>query len=256
MDWQGYVLIGTGVTLALAAPVLAQAVRERKLSRAGLSNIAQMTDEDMLLHMARLCASLGYRVFRAPASEPVFDLILTDGLGQRRGLVVRHWRKQVDATEVEAAAEAAGHIANAEPMLVSIAGYTYKARAAAGRTGAILWSLPELTAAIGRVRQSSMTYPEPPVIHTGVQAAGQEVAVPLRSVLQPSVHEADEHAPATVAPKRRQRPERMRPGDWQEPGVPPKCPRCNRRMVVRRNADGEYWGCPTFPRCLGTRPRG
>lgn len=255
MDWPGYVLVGMGVTLALAAPVLTQAMREQQWSRAGLSNVAQMTDEEMLLHMARLCAALGYRVYRAPESEPAFDLILTDGLGQRRGLVVRHWRMRVDAPEVEAAAEAAGHIANAEPMLVSVAGYTYKAREAARRTGAILWSLAELTEAIGRVRQSSMAYPEPPVIHAGAQAAGQEVAVPLRSVLQPPVTEK-EVPPPVVTPRKRHRPERVRPGDWQEPGVPPKCPRCNRRMVVRRNADGEYWGCPMFPRCLGTRPKG
>lgn len=39
----------------------------------------------------------------------------------------------------------------------------------------------------------------------------------------------------------------------------PECPRCSRAMVHRiakrgRNKGGEFWGCPGFPRCRGTRP--
>lgn len=38
----------------------------------------------------------------------------------------------------------------------------------------------------------------------------------------------------------------------------PLCPKCDERMVLRKarkgkNAGGEFWGCPRFPRCNGTR---
>lgn len=36
----------------------------------------------------------------------------------------------------------------------------------------------------------------------------------------------------------------------------PKCPVCRKRMTARVNANGgsEFWGCPSFPKCKGTRP--
>lgn len=39
----------------------------------------------------------------------------------------------------------------------------------------------------------------------------------------------------------------------------PECPRCSQSMVHRlakrgKNKGGEFWGCPRFPRCRGTRP--
>ncbi|HLN60506.1 MAG TPA: restriction endonuclease [Symbiobacteriaceae bacterium] len=254
MEWPGYALLGMAGALALTAPVLTRALREVRLSRAGLSNVDKMADADMVLHMARLFGALGYRVYRAPASEPAFDLILVDGLGQRRGVVVRHWRERVDAPAVQAAAEAAGRIDHAEPMIVSVAGYTLQAKQAAVATGTILWALAELTEAIGRVRQSAVAYPELPALNDG-QGGNDQVAVPLRAVLQAPPREAPPSAGVPYVPPRR-RPERNRPGDsWVEPGTAPRCPRCGRRMVVRRSAEGEYWGCPTFPRCLGTRQK-
>nr|WP_278248742.1 topoisomerase DNA-binding C4 zinc finger domain-containing protein [Marinobacter halodurans] len=38
----------------------------------------------------------------------------------------------------------------------------------------------------------------------------------------------------------------------------PNCPRCRAKMVLRtasqgRNAGGQFWGCPKYPRCRGTR---
>jgi restriction system protein len=38
----------------------------------------------------------------------------------------------------------------------------------------------------------------------------------------------------------------------------PLCPKCDERMVLRKarkgkNLGGEFWGCPRFPRCRGTR---
>jgi len=34
----------------------------------------------------------------------------------------------------------------------------------------------------------------------------------------------------------------------------PPCPNCGKPMRKRRSAKGEFWGCPTYPACHGTRP--
>lgn len=34
----------------------------------------------------------------------------------------------------------------------------------------------------------------------------------------------------------------------------PKCPQCDKPMRRRKSAQGEFWGCPAFPDCKGTRP--
>ncbi len=33
----------------------------------------------------------------------------------------------------------------------------------------------------------------------------------------------------------------------------PSCPKCSRTMIQRGGRSGTFWGCPTFPRCRGTR---
>ena len=37
----------------------------------------------------------------------------------------------------------------------------------------------------------------------------------------------------------------------------PECPRCGSAMVIRRarQTGQEFWGCSTYPKCAGTRPR-
>ena len=45
------------------------------------------------------------------------------------------------------------------------------------------------------------------------------------------------------------------------PAVPPICPKCGEPMLRRTarsgaSAGSEFWGCPAFPRCRGTRPCG
>ena len=34
----------------------------------------------------------------------------------------------------------------------------------------------------------------------------------------------------------------------------PNCPECGAEMVERSGKYGQFWGCPTFPKCRGTRP--
>jgi four helix bundle suffix protein len=40
-------------------------------------------------------------------------------------------------------------------------------------------------------------------------------------------------------------------GHANEPA--PDCPRCGRAMRRRRSASSEFWGCPAYPECRGTR---
>ena len=40
----------------------------------------------------------------------------------------------------------------------------------------------------------------------------------------------------------------------QTKGPAPDCPQCGKPMRRRRSAKGDFWGCPAFPDCRGTRP--
>jgi hypothetical protein len=48
-------------------------------------------------------------------------------------------------------------------------------------------------------------------------------------------------------------PENRNPGSVDS--TAPACPRCGSQMVMRTNRkDGsEFWGCPSYPQCRGTR---
>jgi restriction system protein len=42
--------------------------------------------------------------------------------------------------------------------------------------------------------------------------------------------------------------------------VPPECPDCGSKLVLRTarkgsNAGSSFWGCPSYPKCRGTRPQ-
>jgi WD40 repeat protein len=46
-------------------------------------------------------------------------------------------------------------------------------------------------------------------------------------------------------------------GPSSSKGHSPTCPTCRKTMVIRRRNSAPYtrfWGCPSFPRCRGTRP--
>jgi four helix bundle suffix protein len=44
-----------------------------------------------------------------------------------------------------------------------------------------------------------------------------------------------------------------REGQRQQPPGP-ECPVCSKPMRRRQSARGDFWGCPAFPDCKGTRP--
>lgn len=255
MDWAIYGLMGLLVSMLIGIPMIARRVRELQLHAAGLDHPERLTDEEMLLHMARLMMGLGYRVRRAGAGEE-FDLLLTDGLGQKRALLIRHWRTQVDAELVTRLAEETEVQGMGPPMIVTVARFTLKAREAARAAGVILWSVPDLAWAIGQVKRTAASYPDlptrkpieyepPPLEETAATAAAEPEPAPLA------------RNPDALVPMRspRRRPTRLRRGErnWS-PGDVPFCPRCGKKMETRGHASGEeFWACPNFPRCLGSR---
>ncbi|MDB4893757.1 MAG: Topoisomerase binding zinc finger [Firmicutes bacterium] len=298
MNWQTYVLLGFLAGLVLGFPLLARRMREYRLSQAGLDDLTLMLDEDMLMHMARLLGALGYRVYRPTWEDAGFELVLVDGLGQKRGVLIAHWRTAVDVPVVQQAVAAAARLGGTAPMIVTVEYYTWKAREEAAEAGVILWTLRELTQAIGRVREAAVDYPEIPAIRTA--AMGREPASPavaeageagdaardaLATILEPMPVRA--RAPAGAAPwpaplaaeeawpeplpDEEPLPGLARPkrpwwqGLWKTAAktaaVPPpqaeapRCPRCGMTMVVRSSSQGDYWGCPDFPRCRGSRPK-
>ncbi len=251
MDWYFYALIGALVAVWLTAPLIHGRLQEFRLNRAGLGDPGEMTDEAMAHHLYRLFTALGYRVYRPDKEEGDFDLIAKDGLGQWRGVLLRHWRRIVDEEVVRQASEAAGRLESAPPLIVSVKGFTAPARAAARETEAVLWGLRELTEAIDRVREVAAALEEGPDGLTGHPGAtpDEERARHLATIASGGQVTRS----IWVEPKDTGTPKEQEP--LPEPDPVPTCPRCGRRMVPRRSRRERYWGCPAFPRCLGIRPR-
>jgi len=260
MDWSWYAAWGVLVAVLLSAPLVAARLRELKLSQAGLGHAAQLTDEYMLAHMTRVLGALGYRVQRAQEADPDLDLILVDGLGQRSGVFLRHWRTAVDEQTVQKVAQAGMRLGKSAPLIVTIDRYTQKARDAAAISGVVLWGLADLTRALHKVRQTAMGYPDLPARPgvPGAEASAPRIAR-VRPQSQPApVAEGEEMERSRLAlrvitgydraVKAKQRARR-------HDDDPPRCPRCGKIMVLRQGKTGEYWSCPNFPRCLGSRAK-
>jgi hypothetical protein len=248
MNWPVYALFGFLVGLALGAPFIYWRYWQLQLSRAGLESFSQMTDEAMYLHMVKLFGALGYRVFQPKEQEKGFDLLLVDGLGQRRGVLFRDWNKVIDEDMVRSVASMTSGGASA--MIVTVEHYTAKARKAAEETGTITWSLRDLTEAIGRVKQHAMVGAELPIIRTDLTTSEFMTAPhsPDEAQQSESLATLEERARQLKSGKRSHRPS-------TDDGTPPKCPRCGKRMVTRKSRSSEYWGCATYPRCLGAAPK-
>lgn len=259
MDWPIYALMGLLASMLVGIPMIARRVRELQLHAAGLDHPERLTDEELLLHMARLMMGLGYRVRRGGAGES-FDLVLTDGLGQQRGLLTRRWRSQVDGDVVTRAAEEAEALGMGPPMIVTIERFTLKAREAARAAGVILWSVPDLAWAIGQVKRTAMAYPDLPMRKT-IEYEAPPIQADAAAAAAPEPEPAPlARNPEAMVPMRsaRRRPSRMRRGErhWGGGGDVPFCPRCGKKMETRTQESGEeFWACPRFPRCLGSRKK-
>lgn len=254
MDWRVYAVLGLLLGLTIASPRLMRRYREHRLSKAGLSDLENMTDEAMAKYLAMLFSAMGYRVFRLTTADPEFDLVLLDGLGQKRGVVVRHWRKQVEEQHVLLAAEAAEQSDTASPLMVTVERFTWKARETAREKGVELWGLPELTSAMQRLKEASEEEAPPIPAAAGAPAP----AAPLASASAPRGGGRQVTVPpGDLPPAERGGSDRinLKVMELFEDSHVPRCPRCGKRMVVRRNSKGQYWGCPAFPKCLGTREK-
>lgn len=246
MAWYWWTLFGALIGSLIGIPVLNQRILLVRLNRAGLDDPTRMTDPELATHMSRLFHAMGYRIYRPEPEASAFDLILHDGLGQQRGVLLRHWRIPVDESIVAGALAAAKELEKGAPMIVTVRYFTWQARRLAEANGAILWTLTDLTKAIGRLKQASEASSAP-----ASQPEAAATTDPL-SILTEAAGEATEPVEGAVDwPE----PEEGRDHRWTENmrGMPvPRCPRCGRRMIIRRQHGKRYWGCPAYPRCIGT----
>lgn len=254
--WQVYTLLGLVLAILIGLPFIAGRLRELQLSEAGLGHLKEWSDEDMLRHMARILGAMGYRVHRAGEEHPQFDLLLTDGLGQRRAVLVRHWRQVIDADVVTAFTEAAAELGKAPGMIVTVERYTLKAREAAKASEAILWEISDLARAIGQIKRTSMAFPDLPAVPAVVNPPfTMEVLATAQQPTEPATP-VQPQPEGKVLMKARRRPTRLRKGDRFAGDGVPFCPRCGKKMAERTNPNGTtYWACPSFPRCLGSRSK-
>lgn len=247
MAWYWWTLFGALIGSLIGIPILNQRILLLRLNRAGLDDPTRMTDPEMATHMSRLFHAMGYRIYRPEPEASDFDLILHDGLGQQRGVLLRHWRNPVDESMVAEALAAAQELEKGAPMIVTVRYFTWQARRLAEANGAILWTLTDLTKAIGRLKEASEAATTPPSQPEAVAAAEDPLSV-LTQPINPT--EPVEGAVDWPDPAEEERKER-----WAENmrGMPvPRCPRCGRRMIIRRQNGKRYWGCPAYPRCIGT----
>ncbi len=47
---------------------------------------------------------------------------------------------------------------------------------------------------------------------------------------------------------------RIEARDRQRASDAPECPQCGKPLRRRKSAKGDFWGCPAYPECKGTRP--
>lgn len=249
MAWYWWTLFGALIGSLIGIPVLNQRILLLRLNRAGLDDPTRMTDPEMATHMSRLFHAMGYRVYHPEPEASAFDLILYDGLGQQRGVLLRHWRNPVDESIVEGALAEAKELEKGAPMIVTVRYFTWQARRLAAANGAILWTLTDLTKAIGRLKEASDAATTPQSQPEAAAATEDPLAV-LTQPVQGALAEPTEPVEGAV-----DWPDEERRGRWAENtrGMPvPRCPRCGRRMVIRRANGKRYWGCPAYPRCIGT----
>lgn len=255
-SWQVYTLLGIALAFVLGIPFMASRLRELELSRAGLGHLNEWTDHHMLEHVTRILSAMGYRVGRAGEAYPAFDLLLTDGLGQQRAVLVRHWRKVIDAAVVKDLANAAVALGRGAAMIVTIERYTPGARAVGRATETILWSLPDLARAIGQIQSGAVAFPDlpaqPRVINPPYTIEMLARAPATAEATPAPVPQSDGRVPM----RSRRRSARMRKGEKWSGGDTPFCPRCGKKMAPRNTPDGrEFWACVNYPRCLGSRPK-
>jgi len=66
------------------------------------------------------------------------------------------------------------------------------------------------------------------------------------------------HAARLEARARQEQPASSDPSNRTDP-LPPACPKCGQRIVLRTarrgpHAGSRFWGCAAYPTCKGTRP--
>lgn len=133
------------------------------------------------------------------------------------------------------------------------------AMVAEGATAGIVVTSGRFTRdAIGFARGKPITLVDGPQLLALVQSVQTAIqtSVPPYAGVPPAGPASSQHLPAAEQPPA---PAQSLPATQTAVATAPHCPACGTIMVRRTarkgvNAGQEFWGCPDYPRCRGTRP--
>jgi hypothetical protein len=231
MEWAAQASAGLGLALVSCLPLIAMRYQEYQLAKIGLDLPEHVTVDELNRYMRRLFRAMGYRIEAPPAEGFPFDLILIDSLNQRRGVLLHQWQHRLTKPTLQALLAEAERVHLLPPIILTIGGAAVGTSRLADKAGAEIWTLKQIRDAVKRVHEVVLV----PVV---------------RPLLTPetALEILVSGDPLPVRPQYRSVLKAINP--WRNVD-PPRCPRCGKKMLMRKDARREYWSCMTFPRCLG-----
>jgi len=214
------------LVLLPALPAAWHKWRRRELvdRQRGLDTLREMTWREFEKLVGEAYRRQGYAVEETGGGGPDggVDLILRRG-GETVLVQCKHWKqKKVSSPTVRELRGAVARDRATRGIFVTLGDFTEDARAEALKQPPVeLVNGAALLLLIQGVQQ-------------GAQAPGRQTSVPTAAAAVPIVEAA-------------------------APDAPPTCPVCARPMRKKMagrgpNQGNEFWGCPAFPNCRGTRP--
>jgi restriction system protein len=191
----------------------------RRLARAGMLEIDQMSGDEFERRLAVLFRTLGYSVTHTgKIGDWGADLVISKG-GKRTVVQAKRYNKNVGVPAVQQAVTAKAKYDCTDAMVVTNSRFTAPARELARANAVELWDREQLIARLLQARPVAEQSPAPPA---PVQVAAPAIA-------------------NVVVPVSNQ---------------PPACPRCGAPMVLRTarrgaNTGEQFYGCSTYPQCRG-----
>jgi hypothetical protein len=256
LPWFVWAVLGLIIVIPVTIGIAVMAGNERRVGRAGLKHVRQMSLPDFIQYLTTLYDGLGYHVERPGKGSGDYgvDLILTDGTGRRTAVSARHFQARVGRDEIRALHEGAEYHRCKDALVVTTVGFASAAVAMAEETGAILWDTGDLADAMDKVRaRPSFGSGRGGLVPTDAAPAAQGTALPSRlGAGRPAAQAPQPRSPQPALPPQAPTPIAAEPGEANGP----PCPVCGTPMMAREAAGRGIWLCSRFPRCNGAQMRG